>query len=1597
MGWIFRKDIDSTLLENIGLFTKQFEVQIRIYDGDFNSIYDAAPESRGAYGYDDTTGIYKLHFPEYIRKVLTINTSVRDVVNVEYKDFGGNWIFGEAIEVTPGASHNLELESTLISDEFRITLTYKDDPASIEYPTTAYITLDSWMDATRMCARDLKYTREIDPLGTGIKLPHFSVGLENANGQWNKYQDKLVVPYEHIWHATYGEEHINAIGMKYFTNYKVVGNRCMVLVKFLGENWSDADWIIVGIFNIRKFTNSSMSGESAWLAKTPLKVPISEDAYPDQIVENSIARDKNTTAIQIAKAGEREVLTSENEFVGELTLFDEAGGQEPDQEVMLGNTADFGHCQDDEFIYFLVPSGPQGGNEEKYFPNTHTMLVKRMTHTGDGIETVGVIRCLPPEYDGAARQIQLNGVQQWGQVSNILSNALFTRYTRDVHFCCDNEYFYISLCGLSHAKYGGTHDELMYERCMFKVRKDGVGWDGTSTTPIFGFYTHNNKVASTTWGGETPYTASDSYGNLKYSYGDVNLSTASKISDPQDWAENPKIIGPVMLFDDAGTEKILAAHRVAGPYTGTGKKNELWVWDKDMTAPAKMADVANDLHIWSFCRYSDLTWFVCYNDGGDSDKTKLGIMDRDINGDFYIKTSAEAEIGNRYKSLSILGDSLWGGGSQYVLANEVCLVPGLRQLYQCMFKIDGSTIIHELHETNNDYLSYRFPIIKYQGTDLSRDEVEYGQEYLVGDEYVNLQYVINLRTGYISLRQVLPTAGVNDTTLYISYDFVNSFQFFSTGEESSRLGNNALGKISQSLLGIYGVNEYGMIEKIPFSQYQFMSLRHSVIEWGKETEDDGENSMYLLPIVGASDYLTAFEFTPDYDGYIDALRIPVRLYRQATELGSTWTEKAFKIWVGGPTKTGGGDFSGFAAASSHYYPDETILKSEWELLVTKDFYIDKGKIPTSAADDYSPYVWRGFDLGGTFEVEAGKTYAICIQSVGVSHDYYWYQAMTKEVGSTINQSATDTCIAGADISTRGSENWKFLGYRRDGSGNDHGEVINAVIEIKKKKQAINGTNIVDSINPNIDSGFVSKIGGDDSTIKVSDMNYGSVYIKDTDYTITYADSTYWINFTTFNINDLLAIHWFESVLQPPLLSDSRQSNLSETSGWGDTTAIRSCSVLGLKKLPAGINVRINKIFTIPPGLDKDLLTTNEISREGQSEDVMRDWDSVKKKYVRILDDSDTTDPVYDRYKKFAFEFKDPFISGTTGYKVRYGLGSSSDTVNAGTITGAFIKAHDVPLFYKIWFEDGEDFGDEFYNVMFKKAHYQEWRMATPDDVPDIPGNYKLGLDPDTRESGKVPGDDLSLVDNLIKGNSFFIVKHMNEYYGESTLDFVAYMTEEKKFYVNSVGLVVEDPAYDSGDLDKNPFPSSYPGKPIIVKVTPQDFNQNPLFEYHSEVAEDGYLAGTNANVEAWASSRIDRVEVLPTGINAIYSNWSDEHQFVNIEIYGYPLNNVSSIRYRKSLPGAEHVDAKKLEINNDLISSEIMAKLKCDQVIDFWGEERNIIKRSAVYNPAYYPGMIIRLSSEYQDQTEQLYYVLGITHTISSDNMTTEFTKLLEI
>lgn len=1589
MSWILRDDITDSHRKKIAQFGKQFEAQVRIYNGVCSDTYDTLPETRGSYGYDDTTGIYKFHFPLYVKKWTYVNAGTKDVVKVEYKDFDGNWIFGETASVTPNSSITQEFEISLFAKEFRLTLVTKADPSTVEYPTTCYAFPEQWIDVTRMCIGNFKATREVDPLGDTIKLPHVTVGLENSDGKWNKYQNQTVTPQYHYWDSTDLQYGIDTGSLGNFTDYKTSGNKCMVLIKFYGKNWEDSDWIINSIFNIRKFTNTTMTGESAWTAKTPMRSPMVEGVYPDEVVVDSIARDGSTSPIQIARSGEREVLTSENEYIGDLIFYDaiaEQGDEVLNQETMLDTSEVIAHCQDDKFIYFA--------REHNYGGYQYWIRITRMTHSGDGLEHVGLIRPLLP-----GRAYGSTQYDSWGNaatVSTIRRNEDFHIYIRNFDFVCDEEYFYCSYLAYISAKYS-IIPSVCKENALFRLRKDGVGWGNFFTEgPIYGLQDAKDL------GSEVVDTNSDSYGNKSYSFGfgDMTHTGVTYVVDEEDWPSgptgNPAIHGPLMLFDDAGTEKILSVKRVAA-IGGTGKVCEFWKWPKDLsTGPTKMADVGDGYWILSMCKHSDLTWFCCFRDNNASGYYNIGVMDRDYDNNFYVKTYGESRVYRPVRSLSIIGDSLWGGGNEYLHGNEEFDAPGLRQLYRCMFKLNGTNIIHELHDTNNDYLSHRLPVIKYQGTDLARNEVAYGQEYLVGDEYVNIAYVMNLRTGYISFRQVFPTIDVQDTSVYISYDFVNSFSFFSMEEEESRLGPSALGKISQFLLGIYGINEYGMIEKIPFTRSQFISMRHSVIEYQKETDDDGEEAMYTVPLLGTTDYLTAFQFTPDYDGFVDAVRIPIRLTRVGDDQSNPWVSITYKIWIGGPGKTGGGDFSGFGSSSPYDDPDETILKSTWELALTTEFFIDKTKVPGSGTTwpSSSPYVWRGFDLSTAgFEVVAGKTYAICFQAIDPSVDNYWYEFMTKKVDPDLNQSVRDACPDSSDLPTRGSEAWELFHNVKSGV-NDVGEVVNTVVEIRKKNQVLSGTNIVDSLNPNIDSGFVSKIGGSDSTIKVTDLNYSTVYPKDSAYSITYTSSEYWINFLSFTIDDVIIVHWFESRIALPLLTDSKQSNLSESSSYGDDTAIRSCTVIGEKKLPADVNVRINKIYSASPGSNQELLTTNDTTREAESSDVIKDWDEAAKKYIQVADDDLSSR--FAQYKKFAFKFKDPFISGTTGWRVKYGKGAAADTVNKGQLTAQ--DSHDVPLFYRIWFEDGEDLMDEKYYVMFKKDQYKQWRLATEDDRSDMDGNLKLGIDPDAREAGgKVPYDDLTIGTDDIWNESYFTVKHMNEYYGENILNFVAYLAGERKFYINSDGQVVEDAAYGADDTTKNPSPTNFPGKPIVVTISPQDFAQNPMFEYHSVSEDDGYWSGANPNIDTWASMRIDRADIMPLGVNVNFSNWTDDSQFVGMEVFGYPINQIRGIRYRKTLAGAKHADAKRLKITNDLIGNEIVAKLKCDQIIDLWGDERNILSRTAVYNPEYYTGMIIRLSSEYQDQTEQLFYVLGLDHSISSDGMRTKFTRLLEI
>jgi hypothetical protein len=129
--------------------------------------------------------------------------------------------------------------------------------------------------------------------------------------------------------------------------------------------------------------------------------------------------------------------------------------------------------------------------------------------------------------------------------------------------------------------------------------------------------------------------------------------------------------------------------------------------------------------------------------------------------------------------------------------------------------------------------------------------------------------------------------------------------------------------------------------------------------------------------------------------------------------------------------------------------------------------------------------------------------------------------------------------------------------------------------------------------------------------------------------------------------------------------------------------------------------------------------------------------------------------------------------------------------------------------------------------------------------------------------------------------------------------------------------------------------------------------------------------------------QVNRAVAVSKGVNIKFSNWGIVHKFLHLLVYGYPLNRRIGIKHEEKLAGADHADAKIVDIKNPLIQSGRVAQLKCKQIIDFWGTDNPPITRKITFNPAIRPGSVIILTSDLEGIDARLYYVHDINGLLS--------------
>jgi len=831
--------------------------------------------------------------------------------------------------------------------------------------------------------------------------------------------------------------------------------------------------------------------------------------------------------------------------------------------------------------------------------------------------------------------------------------------------------------------------------------------------------------------------------------------------------------------------------------------------------------------------------------------------------------------------------------------------------------------------------------------------VKYQSSALNGDIFDTISWQLNLQTGEIIFKFVTP--GGKISPIRASYDFQLAILFFKI-ESDSRLSNESLGKLQQVTDKVYSINEYGAIEKMSFLENQTISIKNVIGDYDEVIDDDGETDNRLSNSVG-DDRLISFQFEPKFSGKLQGFRIPIKIKDQSgPPLGSNVAIN-FDIYL----SNGGIDYSTTDGINPATPPTSASILT----LLNTTLFIDFDLL--DPLTDETEYRWFYFDVSAaSVSVTKDTKYGIILRCDNTVELFNFF-VLSKKVTNPDNRTINDTIGDGVDITTY-TASWTV--------SNSPPSVMLSQVEIKKDSHELKSIHILDTLNPNITSNFNSLLGGAaNTTIAVYSSDFTIKYINATDYTITYSGAKFTINFLTLGIDDVIIVQWFESLSDTLLITDIAEKaikHISESSFHGDDNTFRRVIIKGQKLRPSNSSVSVSKTFDMFPGLDK--LIEDDIRQVKRIESVgTEQWKDANNDFGSELEISAAS-------KKFVFDFNDPVVTGTTAYRVKQGLGKTTDKIANGTLTIA--TTEDVPLFYEIDVSSAL-FTGEGYNVIIETKFYKEWRLATVEDFDDMLVEFVVGTIPTS-------------VDDVITNNHFYF-KHMNGFFGHDSIQWVAYESRQSLFYIDADGAVLQDDEF-SNESTKNPFKTAHTDKRISVEVAAVDIKGNPLFPIHSESGKDGFDSAADSAIKIWASARVSRVNIQTFGINATYDNYGLEKKLLDIDVVGFPINKITELKIDIKSPGFNHADAKVLSIDNELIQHQAILDRRGRSLHNFWNQDRLVFDKLASYFPQLKPGTIVRVKSEVEGFTDDVFVIMNSNHQFSlADGMTSRLGELLQI
>jgi hypothetical protein len=481
------------------------------------------------------------------------------------------------------------------------------------------------------------------------------------------------------------------------------------------------------------------------------------------------------------------------------------------------------------------------------------------------------------------------------------------------------------------------------------------------------------------------------------------------------------------------------------------------------------------------------------------------------------------------------------------------------------------------------------------------------------------------------------------------------------------------------------------------------------------------------------------------------------------------------------------------------------------------------------------------------------------------------------------------------------------------------------------------------------------------TIKVSNAEFNIFYVQGTDFTVSYNSSlgTYTItevgnaleghivfSYYTGPADDQLIVFDADGKVRPPNMF----SPGDEYSDFADI--YNQIVVKGEKSFPTNTPMTIVDTLAVSPKAMNADTGFSKVQEVVPSAAYV--WDGDQNRFMY-------TSEAEQAASGYMVEFRDPFIIGTTEWRVRSPDTTQVETDSETRDGGAWWLKFTWGTSFTVTGSPAE--GTTEYDAMVTNPLY--WRVATPEDIDEI------------LDQGGVPGTD------KYKTGSYIYIKKFRD--GGPVSDnctAYAYKLKDTYYHIDSAHRILEGRLED----DENPTPSASPDKKIRILVEPIDATGAHLFP----------IAGTYDGVsiaDAYCM-KIVALRFRYDGLSADMYNYSDQVRYIRFSVTGYPIAQIERVKITvedritqdASISAIEAKGERPLDISNPFVQSAATARLIGGMLLEWAKDFHSETPLTARFMPWLELLSPCLIASDYGnfDETSELWLIDGITHTVNA-------------